>query len=154
MQLTLPLALAHALTDSPVGAMSWIYQILYQIGDQNCTETEIITRTLMLYIPGLYRNIRAYKGMFKGPNFVPAQNKTVPTSVLQFGGSNHYPVLASLNYAVISISPLYLYFFSKPREWVERTASVTYFARHDRGAHFPAESAPDFVVEDIRDIFS
>ncbi|KAJ5022771.1 Alpha/Beta hydrolase protein [Bipolaris maydis] len=101
---TLPLSIAHALSNSPVGALAWIYQLLYQAGDQNDTDTEIITRTMLLYIPGLYGNIRAYKELFSVQNYMPDQTYTVPTSVLRFGGTTRYPIQTNLNY-VVSSSP-------------------------------------------------
>jgi hypothetical protein len=42
----------------------------------------------------------------------------------------------------------------QPREWVERTANVTYFARHEFGGHFPALTVPDVILGHIREMFA
>lgn len=56
-----PLKVGQALTDSPVGFAGWIWH-----HDQWCSDgyaysfDEIITQTMMLWIPGAYGNIRTY----------------------------------------------------------------------------------------------
>lgn len=61
---TLPLSLAHSLSDSPVGFLAWIWQVVYTLGDVPGTSEELIRRTLPLYIQGPYGNIRSYKELF------------------------------------------------------------------------------------------
>ncbi|KAJ4301056.1 hypothetical protein N0V90_003146 [Kalmusia sp. IMI 367209] len=137
---TYPLSIAYALNDSPVGFLAWRYQLAWTVSDKPYTPEELITEALLLYIPGVYGNIRNYKELFSLTQFVPKKPFTVPTSVLQYGYEKnwpeHYPELAYFNYV--------------PRDWVERTANVTYFARHETGGHFPALSEPEWVIEDIR----
>ncbi|KAJ4344648.1 uncharacterized protein N0V89_012392 [Didymosphaeria variabile] len=133
---TLPLSLAYALNDSPVGFLAWRYQLAWSVSDVDYTFDELITDTLMLYIPGVYGNIRSYKELFGLDSFAPKVPFTVPTTVLQFGGNSHYAELANFNYV--------------PKDWVERTAKVTYFKRHEKGGHFPALSQPQWVIDDIR----
>lgn len=41
----------------------------------------------------------------------------------------------------------------QPRDWVERTANVTFFKRHENGGHFPAYTVPQQWLKDVRDIF-
>ena len=55
-----PLALSQALNDSPVGFAGWIWDLSHQLSDTEYSFHEIITNTLMLYIPGAYNNIRSY----------------------------------------------------------------------------------------------
>ncbi|KAK7184088.1 hypothetical protein PSPO01_09794 [Paraphaeosphaeria sporulosa] len=133
---TLPLSLAYALNDSPVGFLAWRYQLAWTMSDVSYTPDELITETMLLYLPGVYGNIRSYKELFALTAFTPRVPFTVPTTVLQFGDTSHYPELANVNYA--------------PRDWVERTANVTYFKRHEKGGHFPALSQPQAVIDDIR----
>lgn len=134
---TLPLSIAYALNDSPVGFLAWRYQLAWTVDDADATFDELITEAMLLFIPGVYGNIRSYKELFSLTAFNPKKPFTVPTTVLQFGGISHYPSIGDFNYI--------------PREWVERSANVTYFKRHEKGGHFPALSQPEWVIEDIRE---
>lgn len=134
---TLPLSLAYALNDSPVGFLAWRYQLAFTVSDEPYTPEQLITDALLLYIPGVYGNIRSYKELFGLDNFEPKVPFTVPTTVLQFGGISHYPELKDFNYV--------------PRSWVERSADVKFFRRHEQGGHFPALSRPEWVIGDIRE---
>jgi pimeloyl-ACP methyl ester carboxylesterase len=133
---TLPLSLAYALNDSPIGFLAWRYQLARTVSDVDFSFDELITDTLLLYLPGVYGNIRSYKEMFDAAGFAPSVPFTVPTTVLQFGGTGLYPELANFNYV--------------PREWVERTANVTFFQRYEQGGHFPALSQPQWVIDAVR----
>lgn len=141
---TLPLSIAYALNDSPLGFAAWRYQLAWTVDDKVPTPEQVVTETLLLYLPGVYGNIRSYKELFGTANFSPSKPFTVPTTVLQFGYEGvppeHYPELK--------------YFNNVPREWVERTANVTFFRRHPVGGHFPALSEPELVIGDIREAMS
>jgi pimeloyl-ACP methyl ester carboxylesterase len=106
IQSTYPLSLAYAMNDSPAGFMAWVYHLSTTVNDRPVEKEEIITNTLMLWIQGVYSNIRDYKEIFSTSMFTPDKFFTVPTSVLQFGGvgGKTYPELASFNY-VVSILP-------------------------------------------------
>jgi pimeloyl-ACP methyl ester carboxylesterase len=132
----LPLSVAYALNDSPVGFLAWRYQVAYTVSDVDYSFDELITEALLLYLPGVYGNIRAYKELFILEAFNPRVPFTVPTAVLQFGGVDHYPGLSDINFA--------------PRAWIERTANLTYFKRHALGGHFPALGQPQAVMDGIR----
>ncbi|PVI00160.1 alpha/beta-hydrolase [Periconia macrospinosa] len=138
---TFPLSIAYALNDSPLGFLAWMYQGYFTVNDNayKHTSEEIITQALLLYIPGVYGNIRAYKEMYGLELFAAKKKSSVPTSALQYGGTDGYPALANWNYV--------------PRDWVERNANVTYFARHERGGHFPAVTQPELVIQDIKASF-
>lgn len=61
-----PQALAIALSDSPVGLLGWYWDVNYATSDGYAYSfEELITDTLMLWIPGVYNNIRAYREIFK-----------------------------------------------------------------------------------------
>lgn len=139
---TLPLSVGYAFNDSPLGFFAWMYQTYHTLNDNlyNATASEVITQALLLYIPGVYGNIRSYKEMYNLSYFVPREKSTVPTSVLQFGVRGGYTALESTNFV--------------PRDWVERNANVTFFARHEGGGHFPAVNMPELVVKDIRASFA
>lgn len=102
---TLPLSIAYALNDSPVGFLAWMYQLVYMVSDQAYSASDLITEALLLYIPGVYGNIRSYKTLYSPALFAPERKTGVPTSVLQFGGigPGAYEALAGFNYVVSSI---------------------------------------------------
>jgi pimeloyl-ACP methyl ester carboxylesterase len=108
---TLPLSIAHALDDSPVGFLAWMYQLVFAVSDQAYTASELITDAMLLYIPGVYGNIRSYKELYSVANFAPKSNSTVPTSVLQFGDMGSYTALKNFNYVVSRLS--FLFFSSR-----------------------------------------
>ena len=100
IQSTLPLSIADAMNDSPVGFLAWVWQLVYSVGEKQYTATELITRAFLLYLPGVYGNVRAYKEGFAPEYFVPSKRVAVPTSVLQFGGLSTYPEISNFNYVV------------------------------------------------------
>jgi pimeloyl-ACP methyl ester carboxylesterase len=106
IQSTYPLSLAYAMNDSPAGFLAWVYQLSTTMNDRPYAKADIITNTLLLWIQGVYSNIRDYKEIFSTSMFTPDTFFTVPTSVLQFGGVGGatYPELANFNY-VVSIPP-------------------------------------------------
>jgi pimeloyl-ACP methyl ester carboxylesterase len=62
IQGTKPLQLALALTDSPVGFVGWIWQLMASISDGYMySKEELITTAMLLWIQGTYGNLRAYK---------------------------------------------------------------------------------------------
>lgn len=62
VQETRPLALAHAMNDSPVGFAMWIYDFMARHADEYpWTAEEIITWSMMYYIQGPYSGFRMYK---------------------------------------------------------------------------------------------
>jgi pimeloyl-ACP methyl ester carboxylesterase len=97
---TYPAALAFAMNDSPVGFLAWIYHLSASVTDRPYGKAELITNTLLLWIQGVYSNIRSYKELFSPAAFSPEPDFRVPTSVLQFGGMPVYPELDGFNYVV------------------------------------------------------
>lgn len=60
-----PLALAQALTDSPVGFAGWVWHLVHVASDgYKYTLDQVITRAMMLWIPGTFGNLRAYREFF------------------------------------------------------------------------------------------
>ncbi|KAF4957437.1 hypothetical protein FSARC_11312 [Fusarium sarcochroum] len=135
-----PLALSLALTDSPVGFLGWVWDLIYAISDgHEYTYDELITNALMLLIPGPYSNIRTYLEYNKaGARTFPKSD--VPTGVSEWGSANGpFPELA--------------HFPLTPRSWIERTSNVQYFVQHAYGGHFPAVSHPKEWVQNVRNFF-
>ena len=59
-----PLALGYSMSDSPVGFLAWLWDLAHIAGPDQSFK-DLITKALMLYIPGVYNNIRAYLESFK-----------------------------------------------------------------------------------------
>lgn len=58
-----PLTISQALADSPVGLLGWFWDVNYATSNgYPYTEEELITDSMMMYIPGPYAGIRAYLG--------------------------------------------------------------------------------------------
>ena len=94
-----PLSVAHALNDSPVGFLAWMYEVVYTDSDQHYTEAELITQAMLLYLLGVYGNIRSYRELTANLGG-PVSKSSVPTSVLQFGGMSAFPDMADFSYTV------------------------------------------------------
>lgn len=61
-----PLALSFAFTDSPVGFLGWMWDLMHAVSDgYTYSYEELITDAMMLFIPGPYSNIRAYLEAYK-----------------------------------------------------------------------------------------
>ncbi|CVK87867.1 related to epoxide hydrolase [Fusarium mangiferae] len=135
-----PLALSLAFTDSPIGFLGWMWDLMNTSFDgYKYSYEELITDAMILYIPGPYRNIRLYLESLK-PDKMSFPKSTVPTGVSEWGnGNGTFPELASFQLA--------------PRSWVERSANVAYFARHPSGRHFPAIAHPEEWVQDAQNFF-
>lgn len=107
---TLPLSVAHALNDSPVGFLAWMWQLDFTVRDLSVPYSmrELVSQAMTLFIPGVYGNIRSYKELYplilKGP-----KKSRVPTSILQWGYPKPgYSGLDSFNFVVSLAS--YLFF--------------------------------------------
>ncbi|KAH6611615.1 hypothetical protein Trco_001635 [Trichoderma cornu-damae] len=139
---TFPLSVAYALNDSPVGFLAWMWQLDYLVRDSSVPYSveELVSQAMTLFVPGVYGNIRSYKELL-GTIFSERKASGVRTSVTQWGYPKPtYPVVTSLNFV--------------PRDWVERSANLTFFRRHESGGHFPAYTRPETWLEDIWDIFA
>ncbi|KAH7316980.1 Alpha/Beta hydrolase protein [Stachybotrys elegans] len=135
-----PLALSYAFTDSPVGFLAWIWDLAYTASDgYECSEEELITDTMMLWIPGPYANIRTYLEYYK-PGNMQFPTSTVPTGVSQWGfGQGPFQDIGNFPFV--------------PQEWIKRTVNLTYFNRHTSGGHFPSIKEPGLWVQDVQAFF-
>ena len=78
-----------------------MYQLVYTVSDKPSPAHHLITEALVLYLPGVYGNIRSYKELY--PSLTLLANgdlKTtgVSTSALQFGGVTSYPGFSDLTF--------------------------------------------------------
>jgi pimeloyl-ACP methyl ester carboxylesterase len=60
-----PLSFAQSLNDSPVGFASWVWHLMNAVSNGfEYSLDEIIRDTFLLYVPGVFGNIRSYKEIF------------------------------------------------------------------------------------------
>ncbi|KAI9735723.1 MAG: hypothetical protein M1818_006331 [Claussenomyces sp. TS43310] len=138
---TRPLSIAIGMTDSPVGFVAWIWQLMHTISDgYPYTAEQLITDSMMLSIQGPYGGMRAYKEFFRegGINASAYPLSTQPTGISQW---------PSLTGNIVPFSDL-------PLEWIQRTANVTFYNNQHPGGHFPAISNPNAWLRDIRAFFA
>ena len=132
---TLPLQVAIALTDSPVGNAMWNYVIMFDAVDKYVwTPQEIITWSMMYYIQGPYGGTRFYKenlaaGIFQG-----------------YILGNNYPFVTQP--VAISEFPKDIW-YGTPLDWARRYGNVVVRNVYDRGGHFAAVETPDLLLHDI-----
>ncbi|EDN96570.1 hypothetical protein SS1G_01496 [Sclerotinia sclerotiorum 1980 UF-70] len=132
IQQTRPEQLAIAMTDSPVGFAAWIYDFMFMHVDGYVwTLEEIITWTMMYYIPGPYAGMRMYKELAKAGTWLNEGFLRIgnPVGVIGFPQDLGYKT---------------------PTSWLQRWANVTYEVNHSRGGHFAAHEVPDLLLENIR----
>ncbi|KAI9703101.1 MAG: hypothetical protein M1820_005973 [Bogoriella megaspora] len=131
-----PLALAYALTDSPLGFTMWIYSLMGPVVDPRdfaWTPQEVITWAMMYIIQGPYGGARFYKENLKEGTWEGFEFGTLPY-VSQ-------PVMISeLPYDI---------WFGLPLDWAQRGGNVKVRNVHDRGGHFFAYERPQTLAEDL-----
>lgn len=102
---TYPLAIAHALNDSPIGFLAWMWHLDFTGRDLSIPYTmkELVSQAMTLFIPGVYGNIRGYKELT--PVVLPGRKPSrMPTSVTQWGYPKpSYEDWRNFNYVVSSI---------------------------------------------------
>ena len=63
---TRPLSAAVPLSDTPVGFVGWIWQLMHMFSDgYPYTQEQLITDAMILFIQGVYGNVRSYKEFFQ-----------------------------------------------------------------------------------------
>lgn len=138
---TKPQTIAPALTDSPVGLLSWIIEKFHGWGDcrgdllARFTMDQLITNAMIYWVNAsmgtaswLYRGVMEEKSIA-----LPlGQKVVVPTGFLSLPADLAPP---------------------PPRAWLERAYNLRRFTAMDKGGHFAALEEPDALVEDIREFF-
>jgi pimeloyl-ACP methyl ester carboxylesterase len=136
VQATRPQTISYALTDSPVGQLSWIVEKFKEWTDPSANLPEdAIDRDLILTDVSVYwltgtagSAARLYHEDAR--TWGQAQPRSsVPTGVAVFPND-------------ITIRPL-----------AERDHNVVHWAEFSRGGHFAALEAPDLLVDDVREFF-
>ncbi|GAA1617291.1 epoxide hydrolase [Brevibacterium sanguinis] len=134
LQSTRPQSLAYALTDSPVGLMSWLIERYRDWSGARSAPEEALARDEMLTVVSIYwffrtagSSARYYKYGF--PSWAePLEPSTTPTAILVMPDDIGRPV----------------------RRLVEQTDALIHWTYAERGGHFAAWEQPELVAEDIR----
>jgi pimeloyl-ACP methyl ester carboxylesterase len=140
---TKPSTLGAALHDSPAGLAAWIGEKVSAWsavtgGGQPAFGRDLLLGTLTLYwVTGtITSSLLPYWAYAHDPGAVAPAGEPpgVPTAVSIFGGER-------------------IPFPKPPRELAERYFTVTAWAEHDRGGHFPAVAEPALLAQTLRDVF-
>ncbi|VUC35474.1 unnamed protein product [Clonostachys rosea] len=99
-----PLALAHAIADSPVGLLAWYWDVNYATSDGYLySKEELVTDAMMLWVPGPYANMRFYLEFFT-PEAQDFPSSNVSTGVTEWGwGHGPFPEIGALPFALRAI---------------------------------------------------
>lgn len=134
IQSTQPLMPGHALTDSPLGFILYVFQLMEEQGTSYAWSLdELITWAMMYVIQGPYSALRLYKefardGAVLGADvFGPILFVNVPVGVTQRPEDVGWGL---------------------PLEWARRAGNVTAVYTHNFGGHFAAYQTPGTFVED------
>jgi len=140
---TKPATLGAALQDSPAGLAAWIGEKITAWSSTTADGQPAFPRDLLLGTLTLYwvtgtitSSLLPYWAYRHAPGTaLPAgEPAPVPTAITIFGGEK-------------------VPFPKPPRELAERYFTVTTWAEHDRGGHFPAVAEPQLLAETLRDAF-
>lgn len=140
---TKPGTLAAALLDSPAGLAAWIGEKITSWSSTTADGQPRFPRQLLLDTLTLYwatgtigTSLLPYWAYRHAEDAaLPAgQPPPVPTAISVFGGER-------------------VPFPKPPRELAERYFSITSWAEHERGGHFPAVAEPDLLAGTLREVF-
>jgi pimeloyl-ACP methyl ester carboxylesterase len=140
---TKPATLGAALSDSPVGLAAWIAEKVVAWSSTRSDgspafERELLLSTLTLYwVTGtISTSLLPYWSYRRDPGAaLPADDPSpVPTAVGIFGGER-------------------VPFPKPPRELAQRYYTLTDWAEHPFGGHFPAVAEPELLAGTLRDVF-
>jgi pimeloyl-ACP methyl ester carboxylesterase len=141
-QATKPLTLAAALGDSPVGLAAWIGEKV-RSWSPAAADTRPATRGFLLATLSLYW-----------------ATATISTSLLPYWAYRHQPATElpadgppPAPTAVSNFGGEQVPFPKPPRALAARYFSLSAWAEHDRGGHFPAVHEPALLAATLRDVF-
>ena len=136
-QMTRPLTLAHGLSDSPAGLLSWMLEKYWAWSDHGgrlasaFSDDDILTAASVYWFTGcIGTSFRPYfefgAGLAERVTYVE-----VPTAIALFPADLSAP----------------------PRSWAERTYNVTRYTTQTRGGHFAPHEQPGLLADDITRFF-
>jgi epoxide hydrolase len=131
IQGTRPQTLAYALTDSPAGQLAWNLEWFDDYGEHpGAGDDDAILTNVALY--WLTRTAGSAARIYKEAAASwgrQVERSAVPAGMAVFPGD------------------------STIRAFAEREHNIVHWSEFDRGGHFAALTAPDLLVQDIRDFF-
>ncbi|MPY88854.1 MAG: alpha/beta fold hydrolase [Luteitalea sp.] len=136
VQATRPQTLAYALTDSPVGQVTWMVDVFKEITDSEVLEDAIdrdhfLTNVSLYWLTGTAGSAALlFKETSRDVRSVGAPS-TVPTGMAVFPREPLLPI----------------------RALAERSHTIVHWSEFDRGGHFPAIEVPNLVIDDLRKFF-
>jgi pimeloyl-ACP methyl ester carboxylesterase len=143
MHATKPATIGAALDDSPVGLAAWIGEKLTAWSSTTADGGPAFERDLLLCTLTLYWVTR-----------------TAASSLLQYWAHRHDPASAlpaddppPVPTAIDVFGGEIVPFPKPPRELAERYFTLTTWAEHGRGGHFPAIAEPQLLAGRLRDAF-
>lgn len=140
---TKPATLGAALSDSPAGLAAWIAEKVVAWSStlpdgSPAFDRELLLSTLTLYwtTGTITTSLLPYWAHRHSPDVaLPADDPSpVPTAVSIFGGER-------------------VPFPKPPRELAQRYYTLTHWAEHPVGGHFPAVAEPELLARTLRDVF-
>ena len=140
---TKPATLGAALSDTPAGLAAWIAEKVVAWSStlpdgSPAFDRELLLSTLTLYwtTGTITTSLLAYWAHRHSPDAaLPADDiSSVPTAVSIFGGER-------------------VPFPKPPRELARRYYTLTHWAEHPVGGHFPAVAEPELLARTLRDVF-
>jgi pimeloyl-ACP methyl ester carboxylesterase len=140
---TKPATLAAALSDSPAGLAAWIAEKVVAWSSTRPDGSPAFDRELLLSTLTLYWATR-----------------TITTSLLPYWASRHSPDAAlpaddpsPVPTAVSIFGGERVPFPKPPRELAQRYYTLTHWAEHPVGGHFPAVAEAELLARTLRDVF-
>jgi pimeloyl-ACP methyl ester carboxylesterase len=134
LQSTRPQSLAFALSDSPVGLLTWISELFTSFGDRpDAIPTDAFLTNFMIYwfTNTAASSMRLYWENAHDPSaWAPKANSGVPTGVAVFG-FDEVPI----------------------RRIGEQSNTIVRWTEFDRGGHYAVFEEPDLWVGDVRAFF-
>jgi epoxide hydrolase len=127
LQSTVPQTLAYALADSPMGQLAWNYQMY---GDDE-SDDYILTNVMIYWLTNTAASSARLYYENAHAKYVPTEPTTIP--------------LGLCNFADI---------YQSIRLFAERDhQNIVSWNVYDRGNHFPTQTAPDLLINDMRTFF-
>lgn len=142
LQSTKPQTIGTALADSPVALLAWIYEKLHDWTDSYAwTDDEILTWISIYWFStaGPAASVRIYYEAFHA-------------EVVK--GTSYKDLIAYVPRVKLAIAHLPREISVIPCSWATGLGPVVQQNEHPRGGHFAAWEVPEFIVHDLRAMFS
>lgn len=142
LQSTKPQTIGTALADSPVALLAWIYEKLHDWTDSYAwTDDEILTWISIYWFStaGPAASVRIYYEAFHA-------------EVVK--GTSYKDLIAYVPRVKLAIAHLPREISVIPYSWATGLGPVVQQNEHPRGGHFAAWEVPEFIVHDLRAMFS